>query len=136
MRTYAHKNTHTRSRPPAKAKVIMSRWLKTSSDEKNRNVESQRQPGIELYRNFWFSALRDVTGVGSVFFSVYKGFSPPSLWLYLRPMQLTLLSSTVPGVRRSSRPVNATEQISGASLNRGYASLKSSWTPANLVQSA
>lgn len=119
-----------------KVKVIMSRWLKTSNDEKNPNVASRRRRGIESYRNFGCSALRDMTGVRSVFFSTYKGFSPLSLWLDLRPMRVTLLSSTVPGVRRSSRPVNATERISGASLNRAYASPQSSWTAANLAQSA
>lgn len=134
--TYAHKNTHTRSWPAAKVKVIMSRWLKTSNDEKNHNAERRRRRGIEWYHNFGCLALRDMTGVRSVFFSTYKGFSPPSLWLDLRPMRVTLLSSTVPGVRRSSRPVNATERISGASLNRAYASPQSSWTAANLAQSA
>lgn len=53
VRTYADKNTHTRLWPAAKVKVIMSRWLKTSDDEKNHNVESQRRWGIESYRNFW-----------------------------------------------------------------------------------
>lgn len=40
-------------------------------------MESRRGRGIEAYRNFGCSPLRDMTGVGSVFFSTYKGFSPP-----------------------------------------------------------
>lgn len=117
--TYAHKNTHTRSRPPAKAKVIMSRWLKTSNDKKIIMWRVGVRVGEwNCIVTFGCSALRDMTGVGSVFFSIYKGFSRPRLWLCLRPMQVTLLSSTIPGVRRSSGPVNATEWISGASLSR------------------